>query len=213
MLSVFTVAATVLLAGAPSPPRCATPVPGAADDDLRALYDGGVDYAAFLAAAERRRSLWLSNTARATVPGDLLERARAVGGTWYLLAVAIDGCSDSVNTIPYVAKIAELVPGLELRIVDSTVGRSVMMAHPTRDARAATPTVLLLDADWNEAGCFIERPNELQTWYQENKTSLESEELFEKKMAWYDEDAGAETVRELVAILEAAGADAPICRG
>ncbi len=213
MISVFAIVATAALSGSVSAPRCALHVQGPSDDGLRVMFEGGVTYAAFLEAARRRRELWLSNTERAEVPADLLARARAVGGTWYLLVVAVDGCSDSVNTIPYVARLADLVEGLELRIVDSEVGRPVMMGHPTRDDRAATPTVLLLGADWREAGCFIERPDPLQTWYQANKTSLDGDELFERKMAWYDEDAGASTVREVVAILEAAAAGTPICRG
>jgi len=213
MIAALTLTATVVLSGNAFAPRCAPPAAEGHDDDLRAMYERGVEYATFLDGAKRRRDLWLSNTERATVPIDLLTRARSVEGTWYLLAVAVDGCSDSVNTIPYIAKVAELVAGLELHIVDSSVGRSVMMAHPTRDDRAATPTVLLLDADWNEAGCFIERPDPLQTWYQANKGTLESEQLFERKMAWYDEDAGAATVQEIVEILEAASAGKPICRG
>jgi hypothetical protein len=213
MISALTLAATVVLSGNALPPRCAPPVEGAYDDELRALYESGVDYATFLDEAQRRRDLWVSNTQRASVPDALRARASAVRGTWYLLAVSIDGCSDSVNTIPYIARLAELVDGLELRIVDSTVGRPLMMAHPTRDDRAATPTVLLLDAAWNEVGCFIERPDPLQTWYQANKSSLDSDELFERKMAWYDEDAGATTVREIVEMLEAASAGKPICRG
>lgn len=213
MIGVLTLTATMALSANALAPRCAIPSAKPHDDELRAMYESGIDYPTFLEGAQRRRELWLANTERAAVPDVLLARARSVEGTWYLLAVAIDGCSDSVNTIPYIAELAERTDGLELRIVDGTVGRSVMMAHPTRDDRAATPTVLLLDADWNEAGCFIERPDPLQTWYQANKGSLDSEELFARKMAWYDEDAGAATMREIVEILEAALAGRPICRG
>lgn len=169
---------------------------------LEELYRSGTTFPDFLAAATNRRELWHSNWTRAAVPDVLLTRARAVPGHWRILAVAVDGCSDSVNTIPYIAKLVELVDGLELRIVDSKQGREVMEAHRTPDGRAATPTVLLLRDDWSEAGAWVERPSHLQNWYIENRDTLESGALFEQKMKWYDEDAGAETVREIVEMLE-----------
>ena len=213
MLAALALASVVAWSGWTAPVRCSDAPARPGDDTLRELYASGVDYATFLAAAEARRELWLSNTERGEVPGELLARARAVGGTWYLLAVSIDGCSDSVSTVPFVARLVELVEGLDMRIVDSTAGRSIMEAHPTRDDRAATPTVVLLDASWNEAGCFVERPDPLQTWYQESKASLSSDELFEGKMAWYAEDSGVSTLREIVEILEGAAEGRPICRG
>jgi hypothetical protein len=178
---------------------------------LRELYGGGVAWPAFLDAASARRELWVRNAEAASVPADLFERARAVPGSWRILAVAIDACSDSVNTLPYVAKLAELVPSLDLRIVDSTVGREIMERHRTPDDRAATPTLLLLDGEWSEAGCFIERPARLQAWYAERQGTMPTRELTDLKMEWYAGDAGRATLADLVAMLEGAAAGSPVC--
>lgn len=194
-------------------PRLAVQAPTSVDDEFRALYLSGRSYADFLGGATRRAELWHGNTERATeVDPDLVRRAAAVGGTWYFLAVAVDSCSDSVSTLPYLAHLVAMVPGLEMRIVDSTAGRAVMESHRTPDGRAATPTVLLLDAGFDEAGCFIERPPELQTWILEN-SDWSGQQVYEQKMDWYDEDAGHGTVEAFVEMLEAAagGAEA-ICR-
>ncbi|MEQ9401156.1 MAG: thioredoxin family protein [Longimicrobiales bacterium] len=194
-----------------APPRAVLESP--ADDVLRALYMRGQTFDDFHAEADSRRELWDRNYGQGQVPEDMVRRARAVGGTWHLLAVAIDGCSDSVSTIPYLALLAERVPGLEMRIVDSTVGRAVMEARRTPDGRAATPTVVLLDADYDDAGCFIERPKDLQAWLAENDGTLSRDALFEGKMGWYQDDAGASTVAEVVALMEAAAAGQPRCDG
>lgn len=207
--------AGLLELGAPpvtGPPCLDAPSASPADDELRALYRSGRAYADFLERATRRAELWHGNTDRsADIDMALVERARAVGGTWYFLAVAIDACSDSVSTIPYLARLVAMVEGLEMRIVDSTVGRAVMEAHPTPDGRPATPTVLLLDSGFDEAGCFIERPPSLQTWILEEGGALPSEELYERKMAWYADDAGHQTVETFVEMLEAAAAGRSIC--
>jgi hypothetical protein len=178
---------------------------------LRELYEGGVAWREFLDGATARRELWVRNAEAASVPADLLERVRAVPGTWRILAVAIDACSDSVNTLPYVAKLTELVPSLDLRIIDSTVGREIMETHRTPDDRAATPTLLLLDAEWVEAGCFIERPARLQSWYAERQGTMPTRELTDMKMEWYAADAGRATLDDIAAILEGAAAGSPVC--
>jgi len=182
------------------------------DEDLRAMYEAGQTFSDFMDSAVRRKDLWDGNWARSEhIDMALVERARAVGGTWRFLAVAVDSCSDSVNTIPYLARFVALVPGLGVRVVNSDVGRRVMEDHPTPDGRASTPTVVLLDADWNEAGCFIERPPVLRDWILENPLKLERQPLFEAKMEWYDDDAGRGTLEEIVRMLEAAAGGETVC--
>ena len=183
------------------------------DAELREAYESGQVFSDFLREADARKALWDSNYASAEVPSPVLERARALGGTWYVLAIAVAGCSDSVNTIPYVAKLTEDVPGLEMRIIDSTVGRAYMEARPTPDGRAATPTLILMDADFNEVGCWIERPSPLQSWALGEGQKLEGRDFMTEKMSWYRDDAGRSTVDEVVGVLEAAAAGERICGG
>lgn len=196
-----------------APALCAPPAPVPADPEAyRELWESGRTWDAFLAEAESRRELWLRNWATSEgIDEAVIERARAVGGTWHVLAVAIDACSDSVSTIPFLARLAELVEGLELRIVDSDAGRWVMEEHPTPDGRAATPTVVLLGPEFDVSGCFIERPTTLQTRILENPEGLGQREIHDFKMGWYEQDRGASTVGEFVDILEAAASGAARC--
>lgn len=210
MLATLTLTATMLLAPGP---LC--PAPGAPlnpSDDLRAMYESGQTFSDFMDSAVRRRALWDGNWAKSEgIDMALVERARAVGGTWRFLAVAVDSCSDSVNTIPYLARFTAMVAGLSVRVVNSDVGRKIMEDHPTPDGRASTPTVILLDADWNEAGCFIERPPVLRDWILENPLKLGREPLFDAKMKWYSDDAGQGTLEEVVRMLEAAATGETVC--
>lgn len=200
-MSLIATLAGAVLACEVMAPSAATTV---ADSSYRQLFDGGRTFAEFLAKAERRKEQWEKNFARATPPDALVARARAATGPWKLLVVAVDGCSDSVNTIPYLAKLTEQLIGVELRIVGSDVGRAIMDAHKTPDGRGATPTVLLLDANYEERGCWIERPSELQDWITEQKGKMSDNDIFEKKMKWYDDDKGVKTVEDLVAMMEKA---------
>ena len=131
--------------------------------------------------------------------------AVTVPGPRRLLIVAFDRCSDSVGTIPYIAALVEAVDGLEMRIIPPAAGRPIMEAHRTPDGRPATPTVLLLDGEWEPVGAWVERPSELQAWYIENPEGLSHDARYDGKMEWYEGDAGESTVREIVGKLEGQG--------
>lgn len=175
------------------------------DSTYKRLFESGRTMTQFLEAAKARKEQWARNYARGVVSDAVLTRARSAPGPWKLLVVAVDGCSDSVNTVPYIARLIEQLMGTEMRIVDSNVGRVVMDAHLTPDGRGATPTVVLLDANYQERGCWVERPAELRDWMLDNKGKVQDNELFEHKMAWYDEDVGAKTLVDIAAMLESAG--------
>jgi hypothetical protein len=132
----------------------------------------------------------------------MVARARALPARRKLLVVAEASCSDSVSTIPFLAKLVETAADtLELRVVDRHAGRAVMEEHRTPDGRAATPTVVILDEHGKFIAAWSERPAELQTWYMEKKPVLTQGELLAQKMKWYAADGGRSTVAEIVALL------------
>lgn len=211
ILAFVAATAPAVPCGAPVPARAAPMPAPARSDSLEALYRGGVTFDDFLATAQARRQLWHENWNRAEVPPDLLEKARSVQGSWRLLAVSVDGCSDSVSTIPFIARLVAQVDGLDMRIIDNVVGRPLMEAHRTPDGRPATPTLVLLDGNGAEAGCWVERPATLQTWYLENQSVLGTRDLVAQKMEWYHADAGATTLREVLGMIEAASRGERVC--
>ena len=198
--------ATPTPATAPAPRGAAT-----ADETLKALFEGGRTFRDFLGAARRRTELWNRLAAEGTVAPEAVARARAVGGTWRILAVAEDWCGDSAHNIPYVAKLVEEVEGVELRIINSNAGRTLMEAHRTPDGRPATPTLILLDTAWNEVGCFVERPSPLMAWYMDNVADKSPDEVHEHVLDFYAADQGQATVEDVVQLLEAAAAGEPRC--
>jgi hypothetical protein len=170
--------------------------------DYAALYEQGIAYAAFVDGARMRAAEWRRGAAGAAADEGVLARLRELPRKRRLLVVAEASCSDSVATIPYLAKLVAAVPErLDMRIVNSKIGRAVMEAHRTPDNRAATPTVVVLDEDGRLLGAWSERPAALQQWYIDKKSSLTRAELLEQKTRWYADDAGKSATAEIVAIL------------
>lgn len=176
-------------------------VPAGPPDSLAALYRAGRPYAEFYAGVRERRDQWERITARVVVSDDLAVRARAAG-RWKLLLVTVDACSDSLNSVPYLAALVAAAPNLELRVVSREAGRGIMATHRTPDDRAATPTLILLDSNLVERGSWVERPAALQRWYIATGHALPIEQFRRDKQAWYDRDAGRSTLREIVERLE-----------
>jgi hypothetical protein len=116
-----------------------------ADSTYRALYESGDTFAAFVAKATARKEQWEGNYAMKVAPDALVTRARALA--FRMEAPGHAGrCSDSVNSVPYLASFLDKVPTIEMRLIRSAVGMSILEAHRTPDGRPATPTVILLDA-------------------------------------------------------------------
>jgi hypothetical protein len=206
------VALTSLCAAAAGPSAGPRPEPiRSSVDSLAQLYSTGRTWTEFFEGAKARREMWRENYQNGAPDSAMVERVRAAGGSWRFLAVAEDWCGDSANTVPYLARLVEQVPAVELRIVNSAAGKWVMSRHQTPDGRAATPTIVLLDPDGNERGCFIERPAALRAWVAEHKPKLSDDDFQAGKMAWYREDRGRATVAELVEILEAAARGSVRC--
>ncbi len=179
---------------------------------FRALFRQGQTIQEFVEAADFRKNEWQASYRNAVVPDSILARARAVPGTWRLLVVAADWCPDSYHIVPYLARLAQEVPGLQLRVVSTGPGKAVQEAYRTPDGRTATPVVLILNQDFQEEGCMVERPTALEQLYLAHHARGESNaEAHEEAMAWYEHNHGVATLSEIVDRLAAAAARSPIC--
>jgi hypothetical protein len=169
--------------------------------DYAGVYARGMPYAAFLEGVTARADDWRRNSSAAVVEGAASDQVGRLAAKRKLLVITEASCSDSVGTVPYLARLVELAPGrLEMRLVNSKVGRAVMEAHRTPDGRAATPTVIVLDEDGGFVGAWVERPAELQKWHIEQQATASSRQLLPQKMKWYADDAGRSTIAEVLAL-------------
>lgn len=185
---------------------------GSPADSLKRVFEGGQSWEEFYEGVDRRRELWIDNWTNARIPDEIVARA-AAAGPWRILVITDAGCSDSVNSVPYIARLVEAVPSLELRLTRSAVGKPWMEAHRSPDGRASTPTVLVLDPEYRVRGCWIEQPVGLQSFWLPVVASGTMSENVDEKMEWYARDEGRGTLEELVAVLEGARDGRPVCPG
>jgi hypothetical protein len=168
--------------------------------DFRSLWDRALTYEAFLAGSTKHKGLWEGIYAIARLP----EWAKTgVPVTRKLLVLAEDWCGDASSTIPIVAKLADQVPGLELRILRRDENPEVMNHYLTNGSRSI-PIVIALDEEFQEVGHWGPRPRELQAWVMANRPLVPKAELYPKVRQWYARDRGETTLREVLEMAEKA---------
>jgi hypothetical protein len=168
--------------------------------DGNALFTQGTTYEDFLASANSRPEVWQANSKRANPSAALVDRLKKAGDGLRLVVVAVAACSDSIHTVPYVAKLASAA-GIPLRVVDANVGAPIQAAFKTPDGRGATATVALLRGD-KVVAAWVERPAALQTWLLGPASTLPQSERMDRKYGWYEWDRGESTMAELVELAE-----------
>ena len=173
------------------------------DVDYQGVYGQGTTFADFLDKARAHRDEWRANYNDATVSPALVTRMRALAAKRHLLVVAEDWCSDSLNTVPYIARLVDGGPErLDMRLVNREIGKTVMDAHRTPDGRTATPTIAILGEDWHLIAAWTERPTSIQAWFLEKQKTTMQQPLHDELLAWYAKDAGKTTVLEIADLLE-----------
>jgi hypothetical protein len=75
-----------------------------------------------------------------------------------IAAIGEDWCTDVVQFLPVVIKLAEEVPSVKLRIFKRDENLDLMDQYLNEGKFRSIPTFIIYDADWNELGHYIERP-------------------------------------------------------
>ncbi|HEX9083560.1 MAG TPA: thioredoxin family protein, partial [Gemmatimonadaceae bacterium] len=150
----------------------------------------------------KNHDLWVGVTHHVVIPIEFSARVEALGGRWHLLALSEDWCGDSVNIIPLVAKLAESVSNMELRILGRDENLDIMDTHLSGGKSRSIPIVILLNTRFQECGWWGPRPSPLQKWVAETGMLLPKDERHKEVRKFYARDRGLTTMEEIVGMLE-----------
>jgi len=169
---------------------------------LRDRFALAMSLAQFIEKAQTNKDLWIAAARRAEVSTQLIERLQSLPERRHLLVLAEDWCGDALGTLPPLARLAEQVPQLELRVLARDDNLDVMDAHLTRGARAI-PVVIVLDEKFREIGWWGSRPKPLQRWVSSAEAqSLSKEDRYREVRRWYASDRGRTALEEITLLLE-----------
>lgn len=173
------------------------------DLDHRSYWENGFPWDRYLSDEVREhRALWESVYARARVPAWVLEEAARIGGEWRLLVISEDWCGDASNTVPVIARFAEVVPTVEMRVVKRDENPELIDRYLTGGSRSI-PVAVVLDRELHPVGWWGPRPAELQAFVIREKRAGARPvgEIYRDARQWYARDRGESTLRELLAVM------------
>ncbi len=171
--------------------------------DVTPFWARAIPWQTFLDGVTVNGEQWRRNWSRAEAPPDLAARLRRSADGLSLLIVAEDWCPDSVNTVPYIVKLASAA-GVEVRMLNRAAGAALMDRHPAFDGRRVTPVVVVIRRG-QDAGAWVERPAVLQDLFRSMADDPAKARRFGERQAWYDTDAGRTTDLEIVDVVERGG--------
>ncbi len=171
---------------------------------MRERYEKALSFPAYLETVDRNRELWRAVWDRARVPDDVSARARALPGSQRLLALSEDWCGDAVHVLPVVARLAEAVAGVELRVLSRDENPDLMDAHLTGGSSRSIPVIMLFDEDFAERGWWGPRPSALQKWVTEEGMKMEPRLRYAETRRFYARDKGRAVLAEILELMGAA---------
>jgi hypothetical protein len=167
------------------------------------VWTKATPWPAFLRAGMEHYDLWRGVYDRVILPGAAIEGFMRSPAR-KLLVIAADWCGDAANTVPVLARLADLIPGMELRILVRDEYPEVMNTYLTNGTRSI-PIAIALDESFRELGHWGPRPAALQEWVLSHKKLMPSPQRYAYARTWYAKDKGETTLRELMAAVTSAG--------
>lgn len=175
----------------------------------RTRYYDGETFSNFLARPTVNHELWIALAQRVVIPIEYSARVEALHGHWHLLVLSEDWCGDAVNIVPIVAKLADSVSNMDMRILARDQNLDIMDAHLTNGKSRSIPIVILLNDKFQECGWWGPRPRALQQWVVDNGMQLPKDVRYKEIRTFYARDRGLTTIREIVEMLEECCAKGP----
>ena len=173
------------------------------------LWDRALTYERFVKESKEHCQLWTGVFRVARIPDWAIDRVTATGGRFRVVVIAEDWCGDASNSVPVLAKWAELAENVELRIVRRDEHPEVMDRYLTNGTRSI-PIVILLNESMEELGWWGPRPSELQEFVTvQLRAGRTKQDYYPDVRRWYAKDRGATMLRDVLEVLAHAGAGVP----
>ena len=121
-------------------------------------FSKGMTWKEYMAQMGDTRARTEDNYNRATLTDDERKFFSGVTDVKYILMLAENWCGDVHRNSPLIARIAEAMPGAELRVFFRDQNLDLTDLYLNNGYRSI-PVIVFFDQDWNEIGRWIERPH------------------------------------------------------
>jgi Thioredoxin len=126
------------------------------------LFESGLRWPDFLAQMGDYRERTAENYAKCVLNDEERTFFGSLKQTPYGLMIAENWCGDVHRNSPMLARIADAIPGFEMRVLARDQHLEVADCFMYNGYRSI-PIMVFFDKDWNEIGHWVERPSRANT--------------------------------------------------
>lgn len=137
------------------------------------------------------------------ITAELMDKLMSIDQKMTWLVITEGWCGDAAQNLPFLNKMAELNPNIDLRFVLRDENLPLIDDFLTNGGRSI-PKLVALDNAFNVLGTWGPRPEPVQKAFLTNKVTQEKsgKEFTEYLHLWYAKDKGLTLQSEFLAILE-----------
>lgn len=136
------------------------------------------------------------------IKDSLKTRLNEIDRNWIWLVLTEGWCGDAAQNIPPIKKMAEISPGIELKLILRDEHPEIMDEYLT-DGTRSIPKLIALDAETlEEIGTWGPRPKTAQNLVQEWKHKYDKKTWAKKLHKWYAENKTRDIQEEFETLIE-----------
>ncbi len=137
-----------------------------------------------------------------TVSPELKNLASKINGPQLWMVITEDWCGDSAQILPYLAKIVEVNPKINLKIIYRDQNLDIMDLYLTNGKSRSIPKLVAFDESGSELFQWGPRPREAQDLVNQLKAEGYSKDQFTEQLhLWYGRNRGKAIEFEFINIL------------
>lgn len=167
-----------------------------------ARFSTGRAFADYSAASIVAGPVLRSNYAGTVIPAGaaaaLNDLVRRAGGRVNVAVVSEEWCPDCQDNLPVLARLADSVPGMSLRVFGRDASPDLVEEYSV-GGKMRIPTAVFYDPAWRELGRWIERPAKATELLEKAATEVRRTVREQNKGVLRDE-----TIREVIGIIRRA---------
>lgn len=119
----------------------------------------GLTVQEFVLGMSKNREIFRENYSSFTVRPEDVEFFTGHSKVSHVLALVEDWCGDVLRYLPALARLAEAIPGWQVRILYRDENLDLADNWKKQGQFRAIPIIVFFDDQWNERACFIEKPS------------------------------------------------------
>ncbi len=144
-----------------------------------------------------RMNRWLKN---GVIEDETTQKIKNVAGKQKWVLITEPWCGDAAHLVPFIEKMAELNPNIELEIQLRDNGSEI--DNYLTNGGKSIPKLIIRDTEGKDLKVWGPRPVSCQDYFNQGKAEgLEHDDLKIALQKWYNEDKGKTVQKEIAALI------------